>query len=349
MRSRLIHTILFFILFQFVLTGCLNRVQIDYVAVIDGEKISVPEFKMYLYDAKIYYESVGGEDIWDTDFEGKTAEEAAKEMALNSIAHVKISAKQAKKMNISLNEEEKAIALVDAVKFLKNLDEDTLKYSNIDEQQMTKIMEEKALYNKVYNETTKDFELSEKDFEFSYQNYINSNKILLSDLDVKYDIQYIYLSTYTSEDGTLKVLSDEKKAEVLEKANYVLNKAKAGEDFTELVKQYSNDTKSVEENGREIISKGRYRAELENATASLKENEVSDIITLDAGYYIIKLNDIIQPDDQSIKEEYRQKYIASKKEQIFEQEYESWESNSNKTEKNIEVWDNIKIFVKDIK
>lgn len=345
MKSRLIHTILFFIFFLFAITGCLNKVQVDYVAIIGGEKVSVPEFKMYLYDAKIYYESVGGEDIWDTDFEGKTAEEAAKEMALNSIAHVKISAQQAKKMNVSLNEEEKAIALVDAAKFLKNLDEDTLKYSNINEQQMTKIMEEKALYNKVYNETTKDFELSEKDFESTYQHYVNSNKNVLLDFDIKYDIQYIYLSTYTSEDGNLKVLSDEKKAEVLEKANYVLNKAKSGEDFTELVKQYSNDAKSVEENGREIISKGRYRTELENATMLLKENEVSDLITLDSGYYIIKLNDIIQPDEQSIKEEYRQKYIASKKEQIFEQEYESWESSSGKIEKNIEIWDGIQIFI----
>lgn len=338
MKKRLIFTIIIFIVFQLLLSSCATNIKNDYVAIIDGEKISVEEFKVYLYSTQKNFESSGGVDIWETSFEGgKTAEDVAKDGTLNSISQVKISVKRAKEMNITLTEQEKAKALLEAGEFIKGLNEDILKDMAIDEASLSEIMEEKILYKKVKDEVTKNFESSEKDFELYYKQHINGERDSL----IKLDIQYIYLSTYKRNSEKLESLSKEEKDNILKKAENVLIEAKSGQDFTELVKQYCDDKELVERNGREIISKGMHGAEFESAAFSLNEGEISDLITTEYGYCIIKLNDIIQPNEEEMKNNLRNNYEISTKEQIFNNEYKKWGGN---IEKNPEIWDTIKIY-----
>lgn len=312
------------LLFVVWMTGCSS--QKEYVATIDGDKVSVQEFNIYLYEVQKNYESLGGKDIWDTDFDGKTAQEAAKEAALNSIAQIKITAKQAKQMNIVLSKEEKEQALKDAQDSINAMDAQNLKKIAINQKELADIMQQKALRNKVFSEVTKNFELSEKDFELYYLDYIEQHRQELLSLDV----QYVFLKSGQSD--------------VLEKANKVLQLAKSGEDFGKLVQEYSEDTESIASNGEINLSKGEREEVFENAAFSLEVNEVSDLVKTENGYYIIKLKDIIEPNSQQLKDKIKQYYIANKKQQLFEQEYEKWQ-NDKKIEKNIDVWNNIKIEV----
>ncbi len=324
MRKQLIHIILFLIFIGLIVGGCSNKIQNNYVATVEGEKISLSEFKVYLYIAQQEFEKLGDEDIWDTSFEaGLTAEEAAKERALDSLVHVKISSKQAKKMNISLTKEQEEQAEIDAQNFLDSLTSAQLKNIAITKEQMIKIMEEKAIYKRVYEEVTKNFEISEKDFEISYKEYISKQDTTA--LSNKLDIEYIFISPMNAEQTNQQDLAKE-----------ILEKAESGEDFKQISKEYYNSNEFVVNSGSEIIEKGKYIEKLENIAYNLEIGEVSQLIILDNDYYIIKLNGII--DDA--KQEYRQKYIKQKQDEIFEQEYNSWKTKE--PEKNMELWNSIK-------
>lgn len=330
MKKQLIHMIVFLILFVITISGCLNRNQNDYIATVEGEKISLEEFKVYLYIAQQEFEKLGDEDIWDTSFEaGLTAEEAAKERALDSLVHVKISAKQAKRLNISLSEEQKEQAKLDASNFLGSLTNSQLQNIGITEEKMLKIMEEKAIYKEVYEEVTKNFEISEKDFQNSYKAYISKkDNLSILDLSDKLNIEYIFISP---------ISTDKAQNNILNQVTEILQKAKGGKDFKQLVNEYSNSNEIIINSGIETIEKGKYIEKLEDVAFNLKQGEVSDLIIVDSDYYIIKLNDRIE---SNIKEEYRNKYIKQKKDEIFEQEYNSWKTKE--PEKNIELWNSIK-------
>ena len=72
----------------------------------------------------------------------------------------------------------------------------------------------------------------------------------------------------------------------------ILAKIKAGEDFSELAKKYSEDTKTKNKGGvLGFFSKGSKNPELEEAAFNLKKGEVSNVILTTRGYQIVKLID----------------------------------------------------------
>jgi peptidyl-prolyl cis-trans isomerase C len=69
----------------------------------------------------------------------------------------------------------------------------------------------------------------------------------------------------------------------------LLKRARAGDDFAKLAKEFSEDTAS-KDNGGEYppFPRGRMVAEFDAAAFALKPKEVSDIVTTMYGYHIIK-------------------------------------------------------------
>jgi peptidyl-prolyl cis-trans isomerase C len=86
-------------------------------------------------------------------------------------------------------------------------------------------------------------------------------------------------------------LSQEKKAAKRKQAEDVLKRAQAGEDFAKLAKEFSDDTASKDSGGELTFGRGQpgIPPEFEAAAFSLKTNQVSDIVTTQFGYHIIKL------------------------------------------------------------
>ena len=84
-------------------------------------------------------------------------------------------------------------------------------------------------------------------------------------------------------------LSDEQKNAKKKIAEDVLKKAKAGEDFAKLAKEYSDDPGSKDKGGEYTFPRGQMMPEFESAAFSLNTNQVSDIVTTTYGYHIIKL------------------------------------------------------------
>jgi len=96
----------------------------------------------------------------------------------------------------------------------------------------------------------------------------------------------------------MPLTADEKKAKKA-KAEAVLERARKGEDFTELVTAFSEDPGVKENKGEYKFARAKddpRRAmvpEFEAVAFALKTNEISSIVTTDYGYHIIKLHEII--------------------------------------------------------
>ena len=70
-------------------------------------------------------------------------------------------------------------------------------------------------------------------------------------------------------------------------------RAKDGEDFAKLAKEFSEDPGSKDKGGEYKFPRGQMVAEFEAAAFSMKTNQISDIVTTQFGYHIIKLSEKI--------------------------------------------------------
>jgi peptidyl-prolyl cis-trans isomerase C len=100
-------------------------------------------------------------------------------------------------------------------------------------------------------------------------------------------VRHILLST--RDPDTHKQLSDADKAVKLKQMQAILKRARAGEDFVKLVKEYSDDTPSKDNGGEYTFTRGQMDPAFEAAAFSLAPNQISDVVTTVYGYHIIKL------------------------------------------------------------
>jgi peptidyl-prolyl cis-trans isomerase C len=103
----------------------------------------------------------------------------------------------------------------------------------------------------------------------------------------------------TKDFSTNTELNEEEKKKKKARADSVLERARKGEDFTNLVAFFSEDPGAKENKGEYKFARAKddpRRAmvpEFEKAAFALNTNQVSDLVTTDYGYHIIKLHELI--------------------------------------------------------
>jgi parvulin-like peptidyl-prolyl isomerase len=146
------------------------------------------------------------------------------------------------------------------------------------EQAAGRIVLEREMNVKVTDEEAKKF-YEENPSKFEEPEMVHVSHILIS----------------TQDPGTKSDLPDDKKTAKRKLAEDILKRAKAGEDWSKLVKEYSEDPGSKDKGGEYTFARASVdpnRAmvpEFENAAFALNTNQISDIVTTSYGYHIIKL------------------------------------------------------------
>ncbi|HEX5217991.1 MAG TPA: peptidylprolyl isomerase [Verrucomicrobiae bacterium] len=135
---------------------------------------------------------------------------------------------------------------------------------------------ERELKVNVTDDEVKKF-YDENPAKFEQPEMVRASHILVATMDLTTRTEY----------------SEEQKKAKLKLAEDLRKRAVAGEDFAKLAKEYSDDTGSKDRGGEYKFPRGQMAPEFEAAAFSLATNQVSDIVTTQFGYHIIKLSEKI--------------------------------------------------------
>ena len=97
--------------------------------------------------------------------------------------------------------------------------------------------------------------------------------------------------------------TEDEKKQVKARAQTILKRAKAGEDFEKLARAYSDDQTSKTKGGDlGYFAPGRMVPEFEGAAFYTDPGEITDIVETKYGYHIIKVEDHIEARERSFEE-----------------------------------------------
>ncbi len=267
--------------------GCSSKVNKDEnIATVNGSGIIVGNYEKVLGLNKQSIEAYYGNTIWDQEIEeGVKYKDKFKEMILDQMIYTEAIYEAAKKENLLPTEEEINKSIEEFNTSIKDNDDykKQLKELGIDDN-FLKYQFERTLASDNYKEKfNKDNAVTNDEMKEYYDD--NKDDFYIDQVEAS----HILIKT-TDDEGNQ--LSDEKKEEAKKKAEEVLSKAKSGEEFSKLAKEYSEDTVSAE-NGGELgfFGKGQMVQPFEEAAFSMKVGEISDLVESDYGYHIIKVTD----------------------------------------------------------
>ncbi|MBR6541839.1 MAG: peptidyl-prolyl cis-trans isomerase [Anaerotignum sp.] len=243
---------------------------------IDGHEIMKSEYMVYLYTTTMSFVSAAGEDVWNMDFDGQTADELVEERTISTIQSV-IAAKEFAAANgIELSDEQKAEAAAAAEQFLSELSEVDLAKMGADVEKLIPMMEDSYLYTLVYDVIATECDVDMVDLETYYQ----ENRERLA-----YEYASLDLET---------VLLDD-----LATAEEVAERARSGEDVSKLFAEYDVDPTDMNSGAMSI-----FQAYLQSRFGLTEDLEVGDVagpLQYGANYFVLKVTDKTVPMEADVK------------------------------------------------
>jgi len=166
-------------------------------------------------------------------------------------------------------------------------------------QDLTKEQWEKQNTDQATVQTTLERELGVHITDADIKKFYDENPAKFEEQE-KVRASHILLST--RDRATSTELPEEQKAAKRKKAEELVKRARAGEDFAKLAQEYSEDPGSKDKGGEYVFPRGQMVPEFEAAAFSMKPNEVSDVVTTQFGYHVIKLSEKIPAKKEDLAE-----------------------------------------------
>ncbi|MCR4704961.1 MAG: peptidylprolyl isomerase [Lachnospiraceae bacterium] len=270
----------------------------DEVFRIETTSCSQAEMQIYLANMQNQYEAIFGDGIWNTDLAGKKLESNIKDTVLAKIAQVKVMTLLSDQYGVELTDHEKELARQAADAYFATLDQAEIKALGATTDVVRKIYREYALADKVYHFIIRDITPEISDDEAR-----------------TITVEHILFKTYSLDSNGEKIpYSEAEKAEVRARAEKVLQKIRAGEDFEAMVSAYNEDNKSIYSFGLGDMEQG-----YEKAAFDLGTDEISDIVETVYGYHIIKCLNTFNREETDAN---KRKIVEKRRREVFSREYD---------------------------
>lgn len=288
---------------------------------IDGENITKAEYMVYLYTATQNFLSAAGEDVWNMDFDGQTADELVEDRTISTLQSVIAAKAYAEENGITLTDAQKEEVKWAADEFIAGVSPEDLEKMGIDAEGLYPLMEKSYLYSLVYETIAAECEVDPEEMA----RYYEENKETLRE-----DYTVLRLDSILLDD--------------LETAEAVAERARAGEDFGALFAEYDVDTAAKErENGGEISLSQSYL----RAAFDMREDwAVGDVVgpfPINGSYFVYKVLEWVVPSDEAMQAAAEADYS----DRVREEYVEKWMDGVKATqtvEKVDSVWDSLEKF-----
>lgn len=277
-------------LMSFSLVACKQKDLNETVADVNGTKITLGQYEFMLKMNKDSVESnIGGTDKWDEkDQTGVSYKDKYKRLVLDQMINTELLAQNAEKEGLKPTDKEIQASYND-LKTYVNSDENlkgAAEELGINDEFLKEQAKISLLIQKSQEKFYKEEKVSDSEMKKYYDEHIDEYK--------KDEVEASHILIKTTDDNN-KPLSKAEQKKAKAKAEKVLKEVKAGGDFAELAKKYSQDTGSAANGGSlGAFGKDMMVQEFEDAAFGMEPGQVSDLVKTDFGYHIIKVTDRIK-------------------------------------------------------
>ena len=297
-----------------MLTGCGSKTLdgTKTVATIDGTDIPLGIVSLYARQQQeqttaMYLSFMGSADnIWDTsDDSGETYGEQAVDSSLKAVELMYLLKEKAADYNIEITDDEETAIADAASQFMSDNSEETIKELGVTEDQVKTLLELRTIQQKIHDPIVAEGNITVSDDEANQSSFT-------------------YVSISTSGDD----ITDDEKAEKKEQAQEILDKMKEDPtaDMSEVAKEVDDSYSAVQGNftvkESDDEDSSAYPEEVLTVLRGLTEGEVaSDIIETDTGYYVVRLDKVLDEDATASK---RESLKSSKEEDYYTETTDGW-------------------------
>jgi peptidyl-prolyl cis-trans isomerase SurA len=232
---------------------------------------------------------------------------------LETLIDMRLQLQEARNLGIGISQEEVDEAIENIKKKYSMSDEDfiaSVKKEGFTLGEYKKRLAEQILINKVVQ-----YEIRNKIVvsDAEVKKYMDTNKDIFSGGE-KYRLRQIFFKR-PENDNDIEMKSIEEKAQI------IIERLKAGDNFSELARLYSEDSSGKVGGDIGIIEKSHLADEFIKALSKMKPGDYSMPFWTEKGLHIIRLDEKISPQNiDDIKEDIRKKLADTK----FIESYKSW-------------------------
>lgn len=249
------------------------------LASVDGEDIAAGEFGYYVYNAAMLKAAKENADIENFDWSkmassGKPLRDEIIDDALNAVMTEKLLIQFASRHGVTFDDADVQDNISKIDEFVSQNGEEAF-LLNANALGIHSIEDYKKLSAHVFAAQKAEDAIAEKFQEYTAADNITEDLLKSHKNDTKVTAQHILIKS-----------DSEKFSNPEETIKEVLNRAKAGEDFAALMKEFNEDPGESERGY--TFGRGEMVQSFEDAAFDLDCGEISDVVKTEYGYHIIK-------------------------------------------------------------
>ncbi|RKM61383.1 peptidylprolyl isomerase [Butyrivibrio sp. CB08] len=284
---------------------------------IEDVSCSLQEAMVYLVNTQKGYEDTFGSDIWGKETDAGTVEDRLKESVLAKLAQIKVMNLLAAENGIELSKEELSLAKQASEAYYESLSQSDIDaMAGVTQEEITSIMEQQAIANKLYDYIIRDI-----------------NPEISDDEARTITVEQILIKTYSVDESGEKIpFTEREKNAAYNRIRDILKKIWADESFEELMAEYNEA-----DEGTISFGKGGMESVYETAAFNLGTEEISEIVETSEGYVLIKC---ISTFNREETEANKVKIVDKRKREVFGAQYDAFVATLTK-QLNTKLWDSI--------